>query len=207
MASRDHVQHVEHLKEILSRLKAQGLVLNAEKCQLGVSEIDYLGHRISATGTRPLADRVAAIRRFERPATAGGLQTYLGMVNFYRLFLKDAALQLKPLTDALKGGDKGQLACSEPMAAAFESRKAAMLNAAELAHPMPGAELSLAVDASGSHVGGGFASAATYGRWHTSRLSWIRRRSNTQLLTGSSWLVTWPSNTSSGCWRAGSSTF
>ena len=153
VASRDHVQHVEHLKEILSRLKAQGLVLNAEKCQLGVSEIDYLGQCISPTGIRPLADRVAPIRRFERPATVRGLQTYLGMVNFYRRFLKDAALQLKPLMDALKGGVKGQLAWNEQMAATFEGSKAAMLNAAELAHPRPGAELSLAVDASGSHVG------------------------------------------------------
>ena len=39
------------------------------------------------------------------------------------------------------------------MAVAFGDNKRAMLNAAELAHPLPGAELSLAVDTSGSHVG------------------------------------------------------
>ncbi len=44
--------------------------------------MDYLGHRVSATGIKLLADRVAAIRGFERPVTTKGLQTYLGMVNF-----------------------------------------------------------------------------------------------------------------------------
>ncbi len=61
VASRDHSQHVEHLKEVLSHLQAHGLVLNAEKCQLGVSEIDYQGHCIIATVIRPLADKVAAV--------------------------------------------------------------------------------------------------------------------------------------------------
>ena len=39
------------------------------------------------------------------------------------------------------------------MEAAFEASKAAMYNAAELAHPLEGAELSLATDASETHVG------------------------------------------------------
>ncbi len=75
IASPDHPQHAAHLQEVLSRLQLHGLVLNAEKCQLGVSEVDYLGHWVSATGIRPLADRTAAIKNFERPTTAKGLQT------------------------------------------------------------------------------------------------------------------------------------
>ena len=39
------------------------------------------------------------------------------------------------------------------MMAAFEASKAAMVNAAELVHPVEGAELSLVVDALATHVG------------------------------------------------------
>ena len=96
---------------------------------------------------------MTAIREFGRPVTAKGLQTYLGMVKFYCRFLQGAALVLRPLTDMLKGGAKGQLQWTPEMMAAFEASKAAMVNVAELVHPVEGAELSLAVDASATHVG------------------------------------------------------
>ena len=153
VASPSHELHVDHLKEVLERLQRHGLVLNAEKCVLGASAVDYLGHRVTASGISPLPDRLEAIQRFPKPATVRGLQTYLGMVNFYRRFLRSAAQVLKPLTDALVGKPTGPLQWTEEMAAAFLASKAAMIAAAELAHPVEGAELSLAVDASGSHVG------------------------------------------------------
>ena len=86
-------------------------------------------------------------------------------MNFYGRFLKDAGLILKPLTDALKGRAKGQLEWSAHMAATFEKSKEAMLNTAELAHPERGAELELAVDASGSHCGAVLHQGPAGGRW------------------------------------------
>jgi Reverse transcriptase (RNA-dependent DNA polymerase) len=41
----DHQQHQVHLREVLSRLKQHGLVINAEKCQFGVTQVDYLYNR------------------------------------------------------------------------------------------------------------------------------------------------------------------
>ena len=65
-----------------------------------------------------------------------------------------AFLILKPLTDVLKGGGaSGRLIWTVDMVEAFSKSKAAMLNAAELAHPDSAAQLSLEVDASGLHVG------------------------------------------------------
>ena len=153
VASRSLKEHHEHLRIVLSRLKEHGLVLNAEKCEWAQASLSYLGHQVSASGVKPLASRVAAIRQFPLPPTVQLLQTYLGMVNFYRRFLQGAAEVLKPLTDCLKGGAKGQLTWTADMRSAFEKSKLAMLNAAELAHPEETAELSLEVDASGTHVG------------------------------------------------------
>ena len=126
-----------------------------KKCERGLATVDYLGHRVTASGIRPLQDRVAAIKSYPQPATVQQLQTYLGMVNlnFYRPFLKSAALILRPLTEVLKGGAPGRLTWSADMVEAFQQSKAAMLNAAELAHPDPQQPLSLQVDASGTHVG------------------------------------------------------
>ena len=58
--------HIAHLREVLHRLQAAGFTLNPEKAVLGVSEIKYLGHQISARGVTLLADRVLAINQYPR---------------------------------------------------------------------------------------------------------------------------------------------
>ena len=42
--SKSREEHVQHLREALSRLKQHSIVLNGEKCVLGVPEVQFLGH-------------------------------------------------------------------------------------------------------------------------------------------------------------------
>jgi cleavage and polyadenylation specificity factor subunit 1 len=153
VASANHEQHLKDLQQVLERFQQHGLVLNMEKCEVGVSELDYLGHHITPTGIRPISSRVEAMEKYPQPGTVAQLQTYLGMINFYRRFLPGAAGVLKPLTDALRGGQKARLTWSPEMSVAFQDSKKAICAAAELAHPQEGANIFLVVDASSSHVG------------------------------------------------------
>ncbi len=75
---------------------------------MGVQELEYLGHKISAAGVLPLPSHVADIQEFPRPSIIKELQAFLGMVNFHRRFLPSIARTLRPLTDALRGGRKGR---------------------------------------------------------------------------------------------------
>jgi len=154
VASATPEEHAEHLKEVLERLRGRGLVLNGEKCVLGATEVEYLGHLVSARGIRPLPDRVRAIQDFSQPKSSQQLQSFLGMANFYRRFIPSAAKILKPLTDVLRGGKVAQLAWTAEMETAFNTVKQKLVDAVELAHPNPAAPLFLAVDASDTHVGG-----------------------------------------------------
>ena len=153
VASVDHQQHHQHLQQVLERLAEHGLVLNAEKCQLGLEQLDYLGHHVTATGITPIISRVQSIEKYPQPKTVKQLQTYLGMINFYRRFMPAAAKILRPLTDSLKGGVKGELQWTAEMKEAFSASKKCLCNCVELAHPEAAAQISLAVDASESHVG------------------------------------------------------
>ena len=74
------------------------------------------------------------------------------MVNFYRKFIKDAALILAPLTNALKGPDK-QLVWSSTMESAILQAKRLLSAVPTLVHPAPSSALSVAMDASESHAG------------------------------------------------------
>ena len=155
IGSKTEEEHKHHLEEVLARLQQHGLVLNAEKCVLGAAEVDYLGHRVSARGVEPLADKVAAIRAFPQPKTVKQLQSYLGMVNFYRKFLRSVAGILKPLTDALRGagGQADKIQWTPAMDEAFISSKKGLEKVTVLAHPGKHAKLALSVDASETHVG------------------------------------------------------
>ena len=152
VASQSEELHKEHLGVVLQLFSDHGLVVNAGKCLLGVAELDYLGHHVSATGITPMVDRVVAISKFPPPTTIRHLQTFLGMVNFYRRFMPQAARVLKPLTDVLKGRARSQITWTEEMTTAFNLGKKAITEVVELAHPSSTADLSLAVDASDSHI-------------------------------------------------------
>ena len=115
----------------------------------GVPEVQFRVHIVSAFGIIPLLEKVAAIRALPRPGTIGQLMSFLGMVNFYRRFIKGAAGVLKPLTDALRGAS-GKAA---PMLEAFEGSKKQMVQATHFAHLGKKARLALYVDVSGTHVG------------------------------------------------------
>jgi hypothetical protein len=110
------------------------------------------------------------------------LHGFLGLVNFYWRFILAAASILKPLTDSLKGSPKGaeRIAWRPHMEKSFHDIKAALADVTMLAHPLPHAHLSIAVDASASHVGAacsrGGRAAQPGSRWDFSRGSWSRRR-------------------------------
>ena len=48
-----------HLRQLFERLAEYGLVVNPQKCVLGQSSLDFLGHRVTSDGIHPpLQDRV-----------------------------------------------------------------------------------------------------------------------------------------------------
>ena len=75
------------------------------------------------------------------------------MLSFYRKFIKNAALILAPLTNGLKGPGK-LLDWTPPLDAAFRRAQDILSAIPILLHPISGAPISLAVDASDTHMGG-----------------------------------------------------
>ena len=78
IASKTMDEHKEHLKTLFTILEQNGLVVNPEKCELGVDSLDFLGHRVTPDGIAPMPDRVAAIDVFPTPQDKPALQRFLG---------------------------------------------------------------------------------------------------------------------------------
>ena len=103
IASKSASEHKEHLRILFDRLEEQGLVVKKEKCLFGVSEIDFLGHRVDSNGIGPLPTKVKAIAEFPTPSSITELEWFIGMVNFYHIFVPKAAEMMKLLYQALTG--------------------------------------------------------------------------------------------------------
>ena len=153
VASESPEQHLEDLALVFKTLSENGLVVNRAKCVLGKSSLEFLGYRVDASGISPLEDRVAAIREMKPPKTVKDLQSYLGMLNYYRRFIKHAAHHLYPLYNLLKGKPKS-IQWTPECQQAFENSKDALAAATLLHHPIPGAPLALTTDASKRALGG-----------------------------------------------------
>jgi hypothetical protein len=144
-------QHLIHLRQVFEVLASNGLRINPAKCTFAVPEVDCLGHRVTTSGLRPLASKVQPILSFPSPTNLPSLHRFLGMLNFYRRFLPGIAHVLRPLTDACSNQQPFQW--TSPMDSSFQTAKSLLASAVPLHHPNPSAILSLATDASDSHVG------------------------------------------------------
>ena len=102
-----------------------------------------------AAGISPIQKHADDIPAFTVPANKKDFQWLLGLLNFYRKFLPGIAATLKLLTDTLRGGSHSPLVWTPECAAS-------LCVDSLLHHPDPAAEISVAVDASGSHVGAVF---------------------------------------------------
>ena len=158
VASEDEEQHIEDLKTVFTILSNNGLVVQRSKCVLGKTALAFLGYKVDADGVSPLPDRVEAIRAVNPPTNIKELQSFLGLINYYRRFVAKAAQHLHPLFEALKGRPnkpKPRLLKWTPhLQSSFDAIKEALAKATLLHHPRPGAELALTTDASKLAIGG-----------------------------------------------------
>ena len=152
---RNEKEHIRLLQLVFERLSQYGLILNRDKCIFKVSEIHFLGHRISHKGVLPLFQKVEAIQNFPKPKTMRQLRKFLGMINFYRRFIPQAGAILHPLERLLspQKNSKKSIPWSEESIDAFESARLILANVTSLAFPVKGREIILTCDASDGAVG------------------------------------------------------
>ena len=152
IASPDADSHLCHVRQVFDRLRLHGLSINPAKCEFAKPEVEYLGMRVSSKGCFPLQKHTEVISTFPRPVDKKGLQQFLGILNFYRRFIKGAAGLLAPLTEALKG-QVSTLSWTLEMNQPVSTTRSVLSTVPTLVHPDPSAKVSLTVNASGSHVG------------------------------------------------------
>lgn len=84
-------EHIRNLYTVFDRLRETRLMLNPDKCTFLQRELEYLGHRITPEGIKPLERNAEKILNFPQPKNRKELERFIGMASYYRKFIQNFA--------------------------------------------------------------------------------------------------------------------
>ena len=74
------------MRTILDKLHEVGLKVKPSKCVLFKTEIQYLGHIVSAAGVNPMPDKIQALKDWPTPHCLTDVRAFLGLASYYKKF-------------------------------------------------------------------------------------------------------------------------
>ena len=128
-------EHLSHIKQVFEKLCTAKLSMKFSKYHFFTKEIQYLGHILSTKGIQPLPSKSQAIQNMHPPKTPKQVHAFLGLVGYYKKFIKNFAKIAKPLTLLTHQQVKFDwtLTCHD----AFLTLKKSIIQAPILWHPNP----------------------------------------------------------------------
>ena len=87
---------------VFTRIKQNNLIVSLEKCTFLSTELVYLGYRITTEGILMEKDKMQAIKNFGTPRNVKEVRSFVGLVNYYRKFIKNFSGLAYPLTQLTK---------------------------------------------------------------------------------------------------------
>ena len=149
--SENFEDHLKRLDLVLSRISKAGLKLKPEKCQLLKREVTFLGHLVSEKGIQPNPDNIAKILSWPTPKSVTEIRQFLGMGSYYRRFIKDFSLLVKPLTELTKKNK--EFIWTQVCQQSFDKLKLALTGAEVMGFPKDEGTFTLDTDASDMAIG------------------------------------------------------
>ncbi len=149
--SRNIEEHERHLRAVMQRLRQAGLYVKASKFEAFRTEVDFLGHVVTADGIRTDRSKVNAIRDWPVPTSATEVRQFLGAAGFYRRFVRGFSDIAAPMTDLTHNDVVFEW--KQKHQHAFDTIKQALTSAPVLAAPDTTKPFVVMTDASGFAVG------------------------------------------------------
>lgn len=144
-------EHIENLAKIFECLRKFNMKIQLDKCEFLRKEVAFLGHIITPDGVRPNPDKIKVIREWPLPKSEKELRGFLGVLGYYRKFIKDFALIAKPLTNCLRKGETIQH--TKEFVDAFHRFKQILTSSSILQYPDFSQQFIVTTDASNHAIG------------------------------------------------------
>jgi hypothetical protein len=136
---------------VLQLLQQDKWQVKFSKCSFAQRKIDYLGHVISGDGVATNPAKITPIEGWPVPENTKMLRSFLGLVGYYRKFVRNFGIICKPLTELLKKHSLFQWTSVHQDA--FTALKQTLVHAPVLTLPDFSKQFILETDASDMGVG------------------------------------------------------
>ncbi len=144
-------QHLLDLKDVFECMRQAKLKLKPSKCHIFQTKIKFLGHIVSDNGIGPDPDKVKAILNMEIPTNVTKLQSFLGLVGYYRKFIHSFADICHNLHELTK--ISSDFIWTNAHTNSFNKLKDCLMNTPILAHPNYNFPFTIHTDASDEGLG------------------------------------------------------
>lgn len=144
-------EHLDNLRKIFETLRKYNMKIQLDKSEFLKKEVAFLGHIVTRDGVQPNPDKIETIRKWPIPTDEKQLRGFLGILGYYRKFIKDFAKIAKPLTQALRKGEK--IIHNKEFVEAFERCRNILTSSDILQYPEFDKPFVLTTDASNYAVG------------------------------------------------------
>jgi len=102
MHSKGFLQHLPHLEELFKRLHEINMKIHPKKCEFFVTLIVYFRHRTLPNGIMVHWAKVVTILEMPNPINVHTLKSFIGLYNYYMIYVQDFNTIVHPLYALLK---------------------------------------------------------------------------------------------------------
>ena len=89
--------HLQHLSQVFQKLRDANLKLKVQKCSFCQESVQFLEHIVSSKGLTADPAKIQRVVDWPIPTTKREVQQFLGLVSYYRRFIRNCAQIAKPL--------------------------------------------------------------------------------------------------------------
>jgi hypothetical protein len=151
----DEETHLLMLDRLFKVLRNTGLKIHNEKCEFLKEKVKFVGHIFGKDGISPEFGKIEAMVTFPVPRTKKQLRSFIGLVTFYRQYIKNLSHDLEPLLVLLRKDER--FVWNEERERAFQTIREKLRDLPTLAFPdeSPGAgPFVIETDASSYSIAG-----------------------------------------------------
>lgn len=139
-------QHIENFHHTLKKFEERGAKFKVSKCAIMQPKVEYFAFVLDREGIHPSPAKVQAVLEVCEPENRTELQSFLGLVNYYRKFIPNMSTLVSPLNQLLS---KDTPWCwNRECQVSFQALKDTLASSKVLVPYNPKLEVQLAVDAS-----------------------------------------------------------
>ena len=100
--SKTYEEHVQYVQLVLNKLHEKALPVKLSKCEFYKYKIAFLGYLVLDKGMEPNPEKVNSVNDWPIPKNVRDVQAFLGLVNYYYMFIEGFSGIATPMTALTK---------------------------------------------------------------------------------------------------------